>query len=130
MTGHGTKYWRKKESVIAALISARNHEEAARAAGISLVTLKRWLRLPEFQAEYQQARRDIIVQTNARIQQNAGLATTVLLKQMASPDTPPAVKARVAQFFIEHAGSSLELEDILVRIAALEQAAGKTNTQR
>ena len=128
--GHGAKYGRKKESAIAALLSARNHEEAARAAGISLATLKRWLRTPEFQAEYAQARRDIVVQTNARIQQNSGIATSVLLKLMASPDTPASVKARVSQFFIEHSNSSMELEDILARIAALEEATKKTSNKR
>jgi len=126
-TGHGTKYWRKKESVIAALLTARNHEDAARAADISLKTLKRWLRMPEFQAEYLQARRDIVVQNNARIQQNSGVAITVLLRMLASPDTPPSVKARIAEFFIEHSNSSMELEGLPPRIAALEEAAKKTS---
>src|SRR5229473_1877242 len=34
MAGHGSKFGRKKEAAIAALLSQRNHEEAAQAAGV------------------------------------------------------------------------------------------------
>ena len=42
MTGHGAKFGRKKEEAIAALLTHRNVEEAARAVGISTPTLIRW----------------------------------------------------------------------------------------
>ena len=45
MTGHGAKFGRKKEQAIAALLSHRTVEEAAKAAGISPATLKRWMQL-------------------------------------------------------------------------------------
>ena len=57
MTGHGQKFGRKKEEAISALLSQRNMEEAARVAGIGTKTLLRWLKIPEFQAAYRQARR-------------------------------------------------------------------------
>jgi len=41
MTGYGTKFGRKKEEAIAALLSHRNLEEAARAVGIAPNTLLR-----------------------------------------------------------------------------------------
>src|ERR1039458_10692803 len=87
MVGHRQKLGRKKEQAIAALLSQRGIEEAACAAGIGATTLRRWLRLPEFQAEYLQARRDVVHQVNARIQQNAGAAAVVLLKLMADHTT-------------------------------------------
>ena|SRR5580700_1465466 len=62
MTGHGSKFSRKKEQAIAALLSHRNVEEAAKATGISSGTLKRWMQLPEFKAIYLQARREIVLQ--------------------------------------------------------------------
>ena len=43
--GHGSKYGRKKEAAIAALLTQKNLGEAARAVGIDLKTLKRWMRL-------------------------------------------------------------------------------------
>jgi hypothetical protein len=35
MLGHGTKFGRKKEEAVAALLSHRNLEEAARAIGVA-----------------------------------------------------------------------------------------------
>ena len=83
------------------------------------------MRLPEFYAEYLRARREVVTQTNARIQLNSGAAATVLLKLMADATTPASVRARAAQTILDHANTSLEREDLLVRVAALEEAAPK-----
>jgi hypothetical protein len=48
---------RKQEDDMAALLTQRNVEEATRAAGIGTSTLLRWLKLPEFQEAYREARR-------------------------------------------------------------------------
>ena len=58
--GHGTKYGRKKEELIAALLTQKNHEEAAHAVGIDLKTLKRWMQLPEFIEDYRRARWTVV----------------------------------------------------------------------
>ena len=58
MAVRGSTLGRKQEDAIAALLTQRNVEEAARAAGIGVRTLLRWLKLPEFQSAYRQARRD------------------------------------------------------------------------
>jgi transposase-like protein len=52
MTGHGAKFGRKHEEAIAALLSQRNVDEAARVVGVDPKTLLRWLKMPEFQAAY------------------------------------------------------------------------------
>ena len=96
-------------------------EESAKAAGISSAMLKRWLQLPEFKAAYLAARREVVLQTNARMQANSGAAASVLFKLMADPATPPSIRARTAQCVLECANRSLELEDIEVRLARLEQ---------
>ena len=41
MKGHGTKFNRKMEAAIAAMLTHKNLEEAAAAAGISVATLLR-----------------------------------------------------------------------------------------
>jgi hypothetical protein len=43
VVGHGSKFGRKKEEAIAALLTQKNIEEAARAANIGTKTLLRWL---------------------------------------------------------------------------------------
>jgi hypothetical protein len=65
----------------------------------------------------------VVFQTNARMQQNSGAAAAVLFKLMADPTTPASVRARTAQCVLECANKSLDLEDMEVRLAALERAA-------
>jgi hypothetical protein len=120
MIGHGQKFGRKKEQAMAALLSHRSLEEAAKAVGISLATLKRWMRLPEFRAEFLQARRQSVQQANARIQQNSGAAASVLLKLMFDGNMPAAVRARAAQIVLDRANQSLETDDLEMRITRLE----------
>ena len=122
MKGHGTKLGRKKEAAIAALLTQKNHEEAAREAGIALKTLKRWLRLREFIDDYRRARWEVVEQAYARAQQNTGAATTVLLKLMVDPATPASSRARAALGIFGLAREALDL-DIEARVSELERAA-------
>jgi hypothetical protein len=48
MTGHGSKFKRKMDDAIAALLTHRNVEEAASAVQISTKTLLRWMKETEF----------------------------------------------------------------------------------
>jgi hypothetical protein len=123
MKGHGTKFSHKMEQAIAALLSQRNHEEAARVAGIGVATLLRWQKLPEFQAAYRQARREAFGQSIARLQQGTSAAATTLLKTMIDSNTPASVKVRAAEAIFNHAAKAIEVEDIEARVAALERAA-------
>ena len=76
MSGHGSKFARKKEQAIAALLTQRTTEDAARSVGIGSATLLRWLRDPEFDAAYRQARRAAFGQSVARLQHGASAAAS------------------------------------------------------
>ena len=82
MTGHGSKFRRKKEDAVVALLTHRTIEEAARSIGINFKTLLRWQEEPEFKAAYLEARRAAYTQAIARMQQATGTAVSVLLKVM------------------------------------------------
>jgi transposase-like protein len=123
MAGHGEKFGRKKEEAIAALLTQRNMEEAARTTGISTKTLLRWLQVPEFDAAYRKARRDAYSQSRARLQQACGAAVSTLLKVMVDPSTPPSTRVRAADSVLDHAAKAIEIEDIEVRVTDLERAA-------
>jgi transposase-like protein len=123
--GHGSKYERKKDEAIAALLTHRNVEEAARAADIGTQTLLRWLKRPNFQADYREARRAAMSQSNARLQQASGAAVTTLLKIMVDPAAPAAARVRAADCVLKRAAQGLEDEDALVRIDALERVRKK-----
>jgi transposase-like protein len=124
MKGHGTKFGRKKEEAIAALLTQRNLEEAARAIGVAPNTLLKWQKLPEFQAAYREARRAAFGQSVARLQQGTSAAATTLLKTMIDPNTPASVRVRAAEAIFNHAAKAIEIEDIEVRVSELERAAG------
>jgi transposase-like protein len=124
MKGHGTQFGRKKEEAIAALLTQRNIEEAARATGVAPNTLLKWMKLPEFQTAYREARRAALSQAIARLQQGTSAAATTLLKLLIEPNTPASVRARVADSIFNHAAKAIEIEDIEVRVAALEQSVG------
>jgi len=132
MQGHGSKFGRHKEAAIAALLTQRNTEEAAKAAGVGVNTLLRWLKDPEFQAEYREARRAAFSQAVARLQQASSAAATTLLKLMVDPASPAAVRVRAATHVLDHAAKAIELEDLEARLEALECASreGKLRSTR
>src|SRR5271167_2698816 len=130
MTGHGAKFGRKTEEAIAALLTQRNIEEAARSIDVAPKTLLRWLQVPEFQKAYRQARRDAFGQAVARLQQGTTAAATTLLKTMIDPNTPASVRVRAADSVFNHAAKAIEIEDIEARVAALEQAAASGKSGR
>ena len=96
MKGHGTKFGRKKEEAIAALLTQRNIEEAAKAVGIGANTLLRWLKVPEFDAAYREARHAAFRQSVARLQQASGAAVSTLLKIMVDTSAPHSTRVRAA----------------------------------
>jgi len=122
MEGHGTKYGRKQEEAITALLTQRNMEEAARAAGIGLSTLVRWMKLPEFDAAYREAKRASFGQAVARLHQASSAAVSTLLKIMIDPNSPASARVRAADSVLDRAMKGIELEDIEARVAALERS--------
>jgi transposase-like protein len=125
MSGHGSKFGRKKEAAVAALLTARNAEEAARSIGIGPATLRRWQKDPTFDVAYRGALRVAHKQTLGRLQQAAGAAVSTLLKLMVDQNVPASTRARCADSVLGHAAKAIELDDIEARLAALEQAAQK-----
>ena len=130
MKAPGGKFGRKKEEAIAALLTQRNIEEAAKSAGIGANTLLRWLKVPEFQAAYREARRAAFGQAVARLQQGTSAAATTLLKTLIDPNTPASVKVRAAETIFNHAAKAIEVEDIEARVAALEAATASGEPRR
>jgi hypothetical protein len=128
MAGHGEKLGRKQEEAIAALLSQRNIEDAARVAGVGARTLIRWLQLPEFDAAYRGARRAAFRQSVARLQQASSAAVATLLKIMVDPNAPASTRVRAADSVLDHGAKAIEIEDIEVRVAELERAAEQSRT--
>ncbi len=127
--GHGSKFERKKEAAIAALMSGKSQAEAARAAGVDPSTLKRWMRLQEFIQEYRRARWEVAEQGYSRAQQNTAVAVAVLLKLMVESSTPASSRIRAALGVVDIARAGLDF-DMETRLAALERSFEETKNKR
>ena len=130
MKGHGAKYAHKMEQAIAALLTHRSVEEAARAVGISANTLLRWMKEPEFEAECREARRTVFSQAIGRLQDAAGAAATTVLKIMVDPNVRSGTRLRAAEVVLEQAAKAGEMKDIEDRVAKLERTAGSASKSR
>ena len=126
MIGHGSKFGRKKEEAIAALLTQQTIENAARSIGIGVSTLLRWQKDPEFDAGYRAAQRAAYRQTTARLQQASPAAATVLTKLMVDSNTPASVRARTADSVLSHAAKAIEIQDLEARVTELEGTLGAT----
>ena len=130
MLGHGAKFSQKMEQAIAALLSHRSVEEAARAVGIGTNTLQRWMKKPEFKTACREARRMVLSHTIGRLQDAAGAAGTTVLKIMVDPNAPAATRLRAAEIVLDQAAKAGEMEDIEDRVAKLELTAGLARKSR
>ena len=128
MSGHGGKVKHRLEDAVAALLTQRNAEEAAKAVGISVATLMRWQKLPEFQVLYREGRRNAYAQAIARLQQGTSAAATTLIKLLIDPKTSDSVRLRAAEAIFNHAAKAIEIEDIDARVSELERAAGTSRS--
>jgi hypothetical protein len=129
MKGHGTKFGRKKEAAVVALLTHRNIDEAAQAVGIAPNTLLKWMKDPEFAAAYRKARTAVVGQAIARLQQTTGAAVTTLQKLMVDSNTPAAIKGQVARAVLALAIKGVEVEDIEARVTELERAASEAKPE-
>jgi hypothetical protein len=128
MKGHGTKFERKMEEAVAALLTQRNMEEAAKSIGIATNTLLSWTKVPEFQAAYREAKRTAYGQATARLQQATSAAASTLMKVMIDAATPASVRVRAAEAIFNHAAKAIEIEDIDARVSELERAAATSQS--
>jgi hypothetical protein len=120
MSGHGQKLSRKKESAISALLTQGTLAEAAQVAGIGEATLRRWLQRDDFQAAYRRARREAVSHAVAYLQRVSGEAVDTLRSVMNDDQMPSSARVTAARVILDMSIKAVELEDLEVRIAALE----------
>jgi len=120
MKGHGEKLSRKQEALISALLTAPRLADAAQTAGIGEVTAWRWLKQEAFQTAYREARRAVVQYAIVQVQHATGTAVQTLLAVMQDANAPASAKVSAAKTILETAVKAVELEDLEVRIAALE----------
>ncbi len=109
---------KKQEAAIAALLSTSVMKDAAAQVGISDVTLWRWLQLPEFEAAYRAARRQVVERAITELQAATGEAVETLKRNLHCEQA--SVEIRAAQIILEQAVKGVELIDLQERVERLE----------
>jgi len=120
MAGNGSQQQRRHKAVTA-LLSSRTMEEAAREAGVSARTLRRWNQSAEFRHMLHEARRENYARENARLQQGSPAAVSTLLKTLIDPKTRESVRVGIAKFVLESAQKTLEIEALEIRLSQVER---------
>ncbi len=120
MTGHGEKYTRKQEQAIIALMTAPTMADAAKAAGISEITLWRWLQLPAFLQRYREAKRQAFGQAISQLQQAAVDAVRTLRAVATDEEASPSARVSAARAILEIGVKAVEIEDLTARLEELE----------
>lgn len=114
------KLSRKQELAISALLTCPTILAAAQQCGLSEVTLYRWLKDTGFQSAYRDARREVVRQAIAQVQQATGQAVQTLQAVMQDTDAPASARVAAARTVLETALKAVELEDLDARLTALE----------
>ncbi|MGB9663240.1 MAG: phBC6A51 family helix-turn-helix protein [Moorellaceae bacterium] len=122
------KLTRKQEQAIAALLEQPELTLAAKAVGVSPVTLWRWLQKPEFKEAYEAAKKRLVEGAINRIQAATGKALDTLLEVMGSGEKESA-RVSAAKTILDLAFHVAALEEIEKRLEALEEKLGGGNRE-
>ena len=125
-----TKLSRKQEAALLALLTSRSIEEAARSAHVDARTVYRWMKEPDFDAAFRDAKRAAFAQAIARLHQMSSAAAATLGKIMVDPNAPASTRVRAADSILNHTAKAIEIEDIEARVSDLERAAEASSKAR
>jgi hypothetical protein len=89
---------------------------------IGTTTAFRWLQEPDFQREYQEARKQAVSQAIAQLQQATTQAVATLVEIMSDQEATPTSRVSAAKTVLEMSMKAIELDDLATRIERLEQA--------
>jgi hypothetical protein len=128
--GHGSKFGRKMEAAVAALLTQRNVEEAARTVGVPspLSCVGRSCRSSRRLTAKRGAWRTHKQWPNSS--KGTTAAATTLLKVMLDQGTPASVRVRAAECIMNHSAKAIEIEDVEARVTELERAADESKQGR
>lgn len=123
MTGHGEKFGRRKEQVIAALLTCSSLPAAAADCGVSERTLRRWLQDESFARRYRQERTRILESTFNLLRQKSVAAVETLANVANDKEALASARVSAARSVVELAIKGVELQDLEQRITELEEPA-------
>ena len=110
MNGHGEKQSRKHEQAIAALLTEPTLAAAAKAVGVGVATLGRWMQDEKFQEDYRKARMEAVGHATAKLQQAAESAVKALRSIVDDEKAPATSRVSAAKTILDAAYRAIEAE--------------------
>jgi len=110
----------KQQKALDALLISPTHDAAAKAAGIGTVTLWRYLKDETFVAAYRDARRESVTLAVTQLQRACTQAVYTLLVVARDAEAAPGARVSAARTILDMSLKAVELEDLAVRVEALE----------
>lgn len=118
----------RQARTVAAILTTRTIEAAAKLAQVNSRTIRRWAKQEQFQAALAAERRELFSAATNELRVAAGEAVSALRDVLRCPETPSAVLVQAASAVLAHAFKAVELADISERIDALEEAAANAKS--
>ena len=112
----------REEKILAALLAAPTVREAAITSGIPERTVYKYLARPDFRAEYQRKKTELVRVAWDGLRGSLVEAIDVVRGLMADPLAPPQTRLNAARTTLEFTLKATEQLDILTRLEALEAA--------
>jgi hypothetical protein len=120
-----------QEKAIVALLHHPTITKAAEAAGVGERTLHRWLDDdPAFAGAFRRARREAFSHAIALTQHYAPHAANTLAKIMADEGATHHARVSAAATLLKFARESIELDELVARLDALEQATEQAQNRK
>lgn len=116
----------RQSRAIPLIIDSASYTEAAQRAGISRKTFYQWLKQPEFKAEVDRQRGEVVSEAFGVLSQSITKAVETLAKLLDSADE--RTKRLTANDIIGHILRHKEVDELEGRIAAIEQRLERTDS--
>jgi hypothetical protein len=114
-----------QEQAIIALLREPTVAKAAETSGVPASTMYRWLKEPGFRAAYREGRRESYSHAVSLVQSYVPHAVQSLMKMVADLSTPPAVRATCCGMLLKFGRESIDQDEMIGRIEALEASQEK-----
>ena len=114
----------KQRKAADVLIRGGSKEKAAKAAGVTVRTIDRYMQDDTFSHYLRDGASKAIHTAAMRITSLLELALNVFYEAMTNPNDRSSVKLRAANYTVTHAIKLMELNDVLDRLEAIEEALG------
>jgi len=120
MTEFFSKFSRKQQKGLLALLSSKNMAVAAKKAGVSRMTMHRWLQDPLFREEFRKQIEHLLLDVTLHLQRSSFKAADLLVNIARNTKLPASSRVSACRTIIEMCLKNTKFDDVLKRDGVLE----------